>query len=69
MSYSTDTIRQLPAPTVKRLLRERGYTLSRVAREMKRTHALVSRVVSKQSTSERVWDRIARIVNGPPKAA
>jgi hypothetical protein len=63
MSYTATHIKQMPAPSVKKLLRERGYTLTDVARRMARSHALVSRVVRKQAVSEPVLREIARILN------
>ena len=61
-------VKQLPAPTVKRLLREEGYTMLEVARmEPARHHSLVTRVVRKQSVSNRVWERIAWCLNNPKK--
>lgn len=58
-------IRALPAPSVKRLLREAGYNMSDVARLNGRHHSLVWRVIRKQSKSDAVWQRIAWCLNHP----
>lgn len=63
MTYTTTHIKQMPAPTVKKLLRERGHNFSTVARLLDRSHALISRVVRKQAVSEPVLRAIARILN------
>jgi transcriptional regulator with XRE-family HTH domain len=63
MSHTPQTVKQLPSPSVKKLLREHGYTLMDVARRMKRSHSLVSRVVSKKATSEPVLEKIAEMLN------
>jgi predicted transcriptional regulator len=64
MSYTATLIKRLPAPSVKKLLRDRGYTLTDVAKRMDRSHALVSRVVRKEAQSEPVWREIAQMLNG-----
>ena len=59
-------IRALPAPSVKRLLREAGYNMSDVARLKPSRHpSLVWRVIRKQSKSDAVWQRIAWCINHP----
>ena len=59
-------IRTLPAPTIKRLLREAGSNLSDIARRRKIHPSIVSRVVRKQVTSAPVWEEIARVLGALP---
>jgi len=66
-THTASRVKQLPAPTVKKLLRAAGYSLIDVARLNKRHHSLVTRVVRKQSVSEPVWARIAWCLNHPKK--
>lgn len=65
MTYTVSHIKTLPAPTVKRLLREAGHNLSSVARLRDVAPSLVSRVVSKKTVSVPVWEDIARCLNNP----
>jgi hypothetical protein len=64
-THSATRIKTLPAPSVKRLLREAGYTMSDVARLNRRHHSLVWRVIRKQSKSDAVWARIAWCLDHP----
>ena len=65
VSRIASRIKALPAPSVKRLLRTAGYTMSDVARLNRRHHSLVWRVIRKQSKSDAVWQRIAWCINHP----
>lgn len=65
MTFTASQIKALPAPSVKKLLRERGYTFMDVARRMNRSHALISRVVRKQAVSAPVLVEIARMLSEP----
>lgn len=68
-THTASQVKQLPAPTVKRLLREAGYSMADVARmDPPRHFSLVTRVVKKQSVSDPVWERIAWCLNNPKKA-
>jgi uncharacterized protein YerC len=58
-----DHIKSLPAPSIRKLLREHGYTYMAVARRMGRSHALVSRVVNKKAKSSHVWAVVAEMLN------
>jgi hypothetical protein len=58
MTHSVSHIKTLPAPTVKRLLREAGHSYSSVAKRRDVEPSLVSRVVRKQAISKPVWDDI-----------
>jgi hypothetical protein len=65
-THDVTRIKALPAPSVKRLLREAGYNMSDVARLKPLRHpSLVWRVIRKQSTSDAVWQRIAWCLNHP----
>ncbi len=69
-THDATRIKSLPMPSVKRLLREAGYTMSDVARlKPVRHHSLVWRVIRKQSKSEAVWARIAWCLNHPRNGA
>lgn len=57
-THNVTHIKSLPAPTVKRMLREAGHNYSSVARRRKRRPSLVSRVVRKQATSALVWEDV-----------
>jgi hypothetical protein len=68
VTHTASQVKQLPAPTVKKLLREAGYTMVEVARmKPARHHSLVTRVVKKQSVSGEVWKRIAWCLNHPKR--
>lgn len=57
-THSVTHIKSLPAPTVKRMLREAGHSYSSVARRRTVQPSLVSRVVRKQAISTPVWEDI-----------
>ena len=63
MNHNADEIKAMPAPSVKKLLRARGYTFSDVARRLDCVPSHVSRTVRKQSSSDRVWAEIAAMLN------
>jgi hypothetical protein len=65
MTYTVSHIKTLPAPTVKKLLREAGHNLSTVARRRQVAPSLVSRVVRKQVTSLPVLEDIVWALNHP----
>ena len=65
MTYTVTSIKGMPAPTVKRLLREAGHNLSSVAARRQVAPSLVSRVVRKQVTSAPVLDDIVWALNHP----
>lgn len=68
-SLTASQIKRLPAPTVKRLLREAGYTLTAVAQlDPPRHYSLITSVVKKRSVSKRVWERIEWCLNNPKSA-
>jgi len=64
-TYTVTHIKTLPAPTVKKLLREAGHNFSSVALRRQKRPSLVSRVVRKKSTSLPVWEDIAWALNNP----
>ena len=67
-SHQASQLRDIPAPTVKRLLRGAGWNMATVARiKPSRHRSLVARVVKKQIVSDRVWERIAWCLNNPKK--
>jgi hypothetical protein len=68
MIYKASDVPHIPGRRLKRLLRARGYTLTRVGKTMTppRSQALISRVVFKQARSRHVNVHIAKILNGKP---
>lgn len=68
MNHPSTLQKHRRAPTVKRLLRERGYNLTDVARLAGVHKTLVSRVVRKQATSARVWTVIEELLREPEPA-
>ncbi len=65
MAYTAEDIKTLPAPSVKKLLREAGYTMADVARRRGVSKSLVSRVVRKKHPSAPVWEDVAWCLNHP----
>ena len=64
MTYTIEYIKTLSAPSVKKLLREHGLTLTDVAREHRCSPSVVSRTVHKQASSKPVWQTMAKLLNG-----
>jgi hypothetical protein len=67
VTHNVTHIKRLPAPTVKKMLREAGHSYSSVARRRNRPPSLVSRVVRKQATSAPIWDDIVWALAHPLK--
>lgn len=68
-TLTASQVKRFPAPTVKRLLREAGYTMVAVARmDPPRHYSLITSVVKKRSVSRPVWERIAWCLNNPRPA-
>ena len=67
VTYTATSIKTLRAPTVKRLLRERGYSMRDVARNLGISHSVVSRAVRKKTTSTPALVEIARLLNQPER--
>ena len=65
MTYTVTYIKTLPAPSVKKLLREAGYTQGAVAALHGCRQSVVSRTIRKQISSRPVWERIAWCLNHP----
>lgn len=65
MPYNVGQVKALPAPTVKKLLREAGYNLRHVADLGGVSQALVSLVVRKHTKSEKVWTIVTALINHP----
>lgn len=66
MSHDVSHVRTLPAPTVKKMLRDAGWSLSRVAAIKPARHrTLVVRVVRKQIVSDPMWRRIEWCLQHP----
>lgn len=63
ITYTVAHAKSLPAPTVRKLLRERGLTMADVARAHGCAHSVVSRVVRKQVTSNPVWTSLVAMLN------
>lgn len=68
MTYSVMQIKTMPAPTVKRLLREAGHTLRSVAARREVAPSVVSRVLRKQVTSRPVLEDIVWALNHPRRS-
>ena len=66
MSHQASQLKTLPAPTVKKLLRDAGWNMAAVAAlDPARNRSLVARVVKKQIVSDPVWERISWCLNHP----
>jgi hypothetical protein len=66
MSHQATQLKTLPAPTVKKLIRDAGWTMTAIAAlKPPRNRSLVARVVRKQIVSDPVWERIAWCLNHP----
>ena len=66
MSHHSAHLKTLPAPTLRKMLREAGWSLAAVAAvEPRRDPTLVVRVVRKQIVSDPMWERIAWCLNHP----
>ena len=65
--YTTTYIKALPTGTIKRLLREAGYSQSDVARYHGCSHVNVNRVIRKQMNSAPVWESLVFLLNRPKK--
>lgn len=59
---NVDHISKLPAPSVRKLLREAGRNMSDIARHLRIHPSVVSRVVAKKASSAPVWEEIARVI-------
>lgn len=68
-TYTVTHIKTLPAPTVKKLLREAGHNFSTVAQRRAKRPSLVSRVVRKKTTSTPVWEDVVWALNNPREQA
>ena len=63
--YTTAYIKSLPTGTIKRMLREAGYTQRDVARYHGCSHVNVNRVIRKQMNSRPVWESVVFLLNRP----
>ena len=72
-AYTVPYLKSLPAPSVRKLLRDAGYTMRQVGlvkrdRDGQRAaHTVVSRVIRKQMASAPVWEAIAYCLNHPKR--
>jgi hypothetical protein len=66
-AYTTAYIKRLPTGTIKRMLREAGYTQRDVARYHGCSHVNVNRVIRKQMTSDPVWKSLVFLLNRPKR--
>jgi hypothetical protein len=67
--YTVGYLKTLPVQTLKKMLREAGYTQREVGR-LKRppcSHVSVNRVIRKQQSSQPVWEQIAWCLNHPKR--
>jgi hypothetical protein len=68
MSVLADQLKTLPAPTVKKRLREAGWNMALVAAVAPaRSPSLVQRVIRKEIPSAPMWERIAWCLANPRK--
>lgn len=65
MAHTVADIQTRPAPSVKRLLRQAGYTLADVARRRACDPSAVSRTIRKQATSAGIWAAVVWCLNHP----
>lgn len=65
MQYTVPYTKSLPAPSIKKLLREAGWNLSTVAARRGVAPSIVSRVVRKQLQSGPVWEDVVWCLNNP----
>ena len=67
VTYTVTYLKTLPAPSVRKLVREAGYTLREVGRRKRPpcSHSIVSRTIRKHVASEPVWEAIAFCLNHP----
>ena len=67
MTHTVSSVKRLRAPSVKKLLRERGYTMADVARNIGVNHSVISRAVRKKGASDRALAEVARLLNQPER--
>jgi hypothetical protein len=65
VTYTVEEVKRLPAPSVKRLLRQAGYSVRSVGQRRQISHSVVSRVIRKQVSSLPVWQDIVWALNHP----
>lgn len=63
--YTAAYIKSLPTGTIKRLLREAGYTQRDVARHHGCSHVNINRVIRKRMSSGPVWESVVFLLNRP----
>jgi len=64
-THTVSSLKAMPAPSVKRLLRQAGHSYASVARRRMVAPSLVSRVVRKQAISTPVWEDIVWALHHP----
>ncbi len=57
-----DNLKHVPAPTVKRILREKGLTQTDVARMLGVTPQLVCQVIRRKAKSSRVSEKLRELI-------
>lgn len=67
-TYSVAYLKKTKAQTIKRLLREAGYTQRDVARTHGCSHVVVNRTIRKKDASDPIWRTIARMLSRQKKA-
>jgi hypothetical protein len=67
MTHTVSEVKQKSAPSVKKLLREAGYSLSDVAARRGKDPSAVSRVVRKHATSDLIWADVVWCLNHPKR--
>ena len=68
-TYTVPYIKSLPAPRIRKLVREAGYTLREIGRLKKPpvAHSVVGRTIRKQIASDPVWDALVHCLNHPKR--
>ena len=61
--YTVAYLKTLPAPTLKRLLRQAGESQRSVARYHGCSHVTVNKTIRRQITSQPVWLALAAVLN------
>jgi hypothetical protein len=67
MTHTASYTKRLPAPSIRKLLRETGWTQAEVAHRHGCQQSFVSRVIAKQFASDPLWTTIAWCLNHPLK--
>ena len=67
MTHTVTEVKQKSAPSVKKLLREAGYSLTDVAARRDVYPSAVSRTIRKRATSDLIWGDVVWCLNHPKR--